>query len=103
MSRNQPLPLPSLFDGARAASWSYAPDAAKVAVEAATWRTAHGLKPAATDAGLVRVEPRNGALVETRQFPDTEPFVTRASGLLAGPKALYVIEATSIHTLRIRA
>ena len=62
-----------------------------------------GFLLAATDAGLVRVEPRNGAIVETRQFPDTEPFVTRASGLLAGPKALYVIEATSIHTLRIRA
>lgn len=62
-----------------------------------------GFLLAATDAGLVRVEPKDGALVKTRQFPDTEPFVTRASGLLAGPKALYVIEATSIHTLRIRA
>lgn len=58
---------------------------------------------AATDTGLVRVETRNGSLVETRQFPDTEPFVTRASGLFAGPKALYVTSATTIHTLRIRA
>jgi tRNA A-37 threonylcarbamoyl transferase component Bud32 len=58
---------------------------------------------AATDGGLVRIEDRHGALVETRQFPDTEPFVTRASTLFAGPRALHVVEATTIHTLRIRA
>jgi hypothetical protein len=62
-----------------------------------------GFLLAATDSGLVRVEAKQGTLVETRQFPDTEPFVTRASGLFAGPKALYVVEATTIHTLRIRA
>ncbi|MEP7127092.1 MAG: hypothetical protein ABJE95_39530 [Byssovorax sp.] len=58
---------------------------------------------AATDSGLSRVEARQGTLVETRQFPDTEPFVSRASTLFAGPKALYVVSANTIHTLRIRA
>ena len=62
-----------------------------------------GFLLAATDVGLVRVEARSGSLVETRQFPDTEPFITRASGLFAGPKALYVFDAKTIHTLRIRA
>ena len=62
-----------------------------------------GFLLAATDSGLVRVEAKLGALVETRRFPDTEPFVTRASTLFAGPKALYIVEATTIHTLRIRA
>jgi hypothetical protein len=62
-----------------------------------------GFLLAATDLGLVRVEARQGTLVETRQFPDTEPFVTRASGLFAGPRALYVVSANTIHTLRIRA
>ena len=62
-----------------------------------------GFLLAATDGGLVRVEPRQGTLVETRQFPDTEPFVTHGSGLFAGPKALYVVSANTIHTLRIRA
>lgn len=62
-----------------------------------------GFLLAATDAGLVRVEAQRGSLVETRQFPDTEPFITRASSLFAGPKALYVINEKTIHTLRIRA
>lgn len=62
-----------------------------------------GFLLAATDAGLVRVEPKGGALALTRQFPDTEPFVNRASGLFAGAKALYVTSTQTIHTLRIRA
>jgi tRNA A-37 threonylcarbamoyl transferase component Bud32 len=56
----------------------------------------------ATDAGLVRVEVQGGVLVETKRFPDTEPFVDQNSRLLAGPKGLYVIEPGAIKLLGIR-
>jgi len=55
----------------------------------------------ATDSGLVRVEVENGALVEKRRFPDTEPFLDQSSRLLAGPSGLYVIEAREIKLLKI--
>ena len=62
---------------------------------------AAGLLLSATDGGLVRVEMRAGALVETRHFPDTEPFVTQDSGLLAGPKGLFVVDGKSIVHLKM--
>ncbi|WP_437602137.1 hypothetical protein [Sorangium sp. So ce590] len=62
---------------------------------------ASGFLLSATDSGIVRVEVRGGALVETRQFPGTEPFVTQASRLLVGPEGLFVVDAQSITLLRI--
>jgi tRNA A-37 threonylcarbamoyl transferase component Bud32 len=55
----------------------------------------------ATDTGLVRVEVEQGALVEKRRFPDTEPFLDQNSRLLAGPTGLYVIEPREIKLLKI--
>ena len=55
----------------------------------------------ATDSGLVRIELSQGALVETRRFPDTEPFLDQNSRLLAGPTGLYVIEPREIKLLKI--
>ncbi|WP_437552158.1 hypothetical protein WME97_12595 [Sorangium sp. So ce367] len=62
---------------------------------------ASGFLLSATDSGVVRVEVRGGALVETRQFPGTEPFVTQASRLLVGPEGLFVVDAQAITLLRI--
>jgi hypothetical protein len=62
---------------------------------------AGGCLLAATDAGLVRIEPRNGSLVETRSFPDTEPFVDASTRLFAGPDGLFAVGAREIHRLRL--
>ncbi|MGK4006180.1 hypothetical protein WMF31_26410 [Sorangium sp. So ce1036] len=62
---------------------------------------ASGFLLSATDAGVVRVEVRGGALVEARRFPGTEPFVTQASRLLVGPEGLFVVDARAITLLRI--
>ncbi|MCC6553040.1 MAG: hypothetical protein IT372_08465 [Polyangiaceae bacterium] len=56
---------------------------------------------AATDAGIVRVEPRTGAIVEARRFPDAEPFVSSASRLFASAKGLHAVTRGEIRLLRI--
>jgi hypothetical protein len=56
---------------------------------------------AATDAGIVRVEPRGGTLVETRRFPDTEPFVTATTRLFAAKDALYAVGEREIRILHL--
>lgn len=55
----------------------------------------------ATDDGVVRVEPQNGSIVQTRTFPDTEPFVDSGSNLFAGPDGLYVVGRNEIQLLKI--
>jgi hypothetical protein len=62
---------------------------------------AEGFLLAATDEGIVRVEPAGGAIVQTRSFPDTEPFVDAACGLFAGPQGLYVVGRQEIRVLTI--
>lgn len=62
---------------------------------------ASGFLLSATDGGVVRVEVRAGALVEARQFPGTEPFVTQASRLLVGARGLFVVDPQTITLLRI--
>ena len=54
---------------------------------------------APTDSGIVRVEERGGELVEARRFADTEPFVSDAARLLAGPDGLFVVEPQAIWKL----
>ena len=56
-----------------------------------------------TDDGLVRVEIDGGSLVKTREFPDTEPFVSADSRLLAGADGLYVVDAHEIRKLTLHA
>jgi hypothetical protein len=60
-----------------------------------------GMLLAATDAGIVRVEVRDGALQKTREFPDTEPFVDAASQLLVGKDGLYVVGRNDITALKM--
>jgi H/ACA ribonucleoprotein complex subunit 3 len=56
-----------------------------------------------TDDGLVRVEVDGTSVAKTREFPDTEPFVTASAQLLAGHDGLYVVEAREIWRLTLKA
>lgn len=57
---------------------------------------------AATDEGIVRVDSQNGQIVQTRQFPDTEPYVTADSSLFLGDRTdLFVVDQREIKRLRI--
>lgn len=60
-----------------------------------------GVLLAPSDGGVARVEVRDGALVETRAFPDTEPFVDSSTRLFAGQGGLFAVSDNEIHTLRI--
>jgi len=56
----------------------------------------------ATDDGIVRVGLQNGSVAVERTFPDTEPFVTSYTQLVAGPGGLYAISNNEITLLEIR-
>ncbi len=55
----------------------------------------------ATDEGIVRVELSNGQIVQTREFPDTEPWVDSGSHLFPGPNGLYVVKRKEVFLLQI--
>ncbi|NEO88448.1 MAG: hypothetical protein F6J87_30105, partial [Spirulina sp. SIO3F2] len=55
----------------------------------------------ATDEGLVRVEVHQGQVVVVKRFPDTEPFVSSESQVLPGSQGLVVVNAQTIHQLRL--
>jgi hypothetical protein len=55
----------------------------------------------ADDAGIARIEVVAGALRRTREFPDTEPFVSGATELLAGGDGLYAVNARSVDVLSL--
>jgi hypothetical protein len=57
---------------------------------------------AATDTGIVRVESDgSGNLVQTREFPDTEPFVSTNVHLFPGAQGVYVVGTSEVRLLRI--
>jgi hypothetical protein len=56
---------------------------------------------AATDAGLVRVEVRQGRVEVVREFPDTEPFVDADSRLLLTRQGLVVVGRQEVTALRM--
>lgn len=58
---------------------------------------------APTDNGIVRLEAHNGAIQETKTFPDTEPFVSAESKLVGSPHGVYVIGTNDIKLLEIGA
>ena len=60
-----------------------------------------GMLLAATDAGIVRIEVRDGALQQTREFPDTEPFVDADRQLLIGKDGVYVVGRREITALKM--
>jgi hypothetical protein len=55
----------------------------------------------ATDAGLVRVELRQGRLEAVREFPDAEPFVDSGSQLFLVKQGLAVVGRQDISALRM--
>jgi nicotinamidase-related amidase len=78
MSRIKPLPLPPLFDGARAARYDYRPDATALAGAAADWRAQHALRPAAADESRVHL-----LLIDVQKdfcFPEGSLYVAGRSG-----------------------
>jgi len=56
---------------------------------------------AATDTGLVRLECRQGAIIEVERFPETEPFVDAGCELLPYRDGLALVSRQSIRTLHI--
>lgn len=56
----------------------------------------------ATDEGIVRVEPQNGQVVKTREFPDTAPFVDASCHLFLGGEGLYIVSRKEIRLLKIQ-
>ncbi len=56
---------------------------------------------AATDEGIIRIQLQQGQLIQTKTFPDTEPFVNSNSQLLAAPKGIYVVNQQLIYQLQI--
>jgi len=77
-SRSHPLPLPAHWDPARAADWAYRPDATALGGAAAGWRSAHGIKPSATDELRVHL-----LLIDVQKdfcFPEGSLYVAGRSG-----------------------
>ena len=56
---------------------------------------------AATDGGVVRVEPDNGQIRKTKEFPDTEPFVDGGCHLFPCQEGLYVVSKHEVSMLKI--
>ncbi|MFH1098782.1 MAG: hypothetical protein V1723_02600 [Candidatus Uhrbacteria bacterium] len=56
---------------------------------------------AATDDGIVRVEPQNGTILETKRFPDTEPFVDAASRLFVTKDGVAAVGRQEITVLKM--
>ena len=72
------LPIPSFFDGKRAADFTYRPDAAQLASAGAAWRAHHGLKPSAADETRVHM-----LLIDVQKdfcFPEGTLYVAGRSG-----------------------
>lgn len=55
----------------------------------------------ATDDGITRVEPSNGSIVVTREFPDAEQFVHSGSYLYPHSEGLVAVTGKEIYILKI--
>src|SRR5262245_45145507 len=72
------LPLPPFYDPRAAASWSHRPDDAALAAQAASWRGAHAIKPAAADEYRVHL-----LIIDAQKdfcFPEGSLYVAGRSG-----------------------
>src|SRR5258706_8933236 len=72
------LPIPTFFDGKRAADWSYRPDAATLATSATEWRAKHAVRPSAADEARVHL-----LLIDVQKdfcFPEGTLYVAGRSG-----------------------
>lgn len=78
MPTTKSLPLPSHYDPADAARWSYRPDEAALATAAADWRRAHAVRPAGSDERRVHL-----LLIDVQKdfcFPEGSLYVAGRSG-----------------------
>jgi nicotinamidase-related amidase len=78
MTPRKPLPLPPFFDARNAERHPYAPDSARLFAEAAQWRRAHGIAPAARDKRNVHL-----LLIDLQKdfcFPEGTLYVGGRSG-----------------------
>ena len=74
----KPLPIPSFFDGQRAADYAYRPDATMLASLATEWRAQHAIKPSAADETRVHL-----LLIDVQKdfcFPEGTLYVAGRSG-----------------------
>ena len=55
----------------------------------------------ATDDGIVRAEISGDSIVETKRFPDTEPFVSMDTRLFPGDDGIYAVNLKEIYLLKI--
>ncbi|MGI0485448.1 hypothetical protein ACN4EK_08435 [Pantanalinema rosaneae CENA516] len=56
---------------------------------------------APTDEGIIRIEVQRQQLIQTKLFPDTEPFVDGHSRLLPSSGGLYVINCRELRSLKL--
>ncbi|MEM9213020.1 MAG: hypothetical protein AAGD25_01460 [Cyanobacteria bacterium P01_F01_bin.150] len=56
---------------------------------------------AATDTGIIRIDRQNDQLMQTKVFPDTEPFVDSSCRLLPATSGLYAVSAHHIQQLQL--
>ncbi|MDD5165052.1 MAG: hypothetical protein PHG25_00745 [Candidatus Pacebacteria bacterium] len=55
----------------------------------------------ATDEGIVQIKHEGGGIVESKRFPDTEPFISTDATLLVGSEGLYAVTGREITLLKI--
>ena len=55
----------------------------------------------ATDEGLVRIEARQGVLVRTKEFPDTEGIVDERTQIFAGKGGLYLVKHNEVSFIKM--
>jgi len=61
----------------------------------------HNCLFAATDAGVIKMEVKNGQIIKVKDFPETEPFVNADSHLYISSQGLYVVDTQQIQLLSI--
>ncbi len=74
----KPLPIPSLFEAARAADYAYRPDAMALAASATAWRAQHQIRPSASDETRLHL-----LLIDVQKdfcFPEGTLYVAGRSG-----------------------
>jgi H/ACA ribonucleoprotein complex subunit 3 len=54
-----------------------------------------------TDEGIARIEVKNGQIIITKSFPETEPYVDSGCSLIVGSQGIYVIYTQKILQLQL--
>lgn len=70
-------------------------------IAAAPFCAVGSLLLAATDDGIIRIEPAGDRLIESQAFPQTEPWCDRSSRLLPAPQGLYIVSDRDISQVQL--